>query len=287
MKKWFSNLKVSQKLMLISVFFVLPDSVMLYLFITAINDSINFARMEQKGNQYQRPLEELLELIPQHRQFAQQALDGEPHAREAMARKAAQIDAAFQELKEVDGQIGAELQFTDEGLAKRHRENYRVQTVSADWQQLKEQGPKLDPATCARKHLDLIAAVRTMITHAGDTSNLILDPDLDSYYLMDATLLALPQTQDRIAAVMASGEAVLKQPYITPQDPPAVCHLREPAPGSGPQPCGGQHQNRAAGRSQFLRNQPHASAASAAGPGGVPRGHGEIHSSHQTVRLPG
>ena len=193
MKKWFSNLKVSQKLALISIFFVLPDSVMLYLFITAINDSITFARMEQKGNQYQRPLEALLELIPQHRQLAQRTIDGEAGAREAMARKTAQIDAAFNELAHVDSRIGADLQFTNEGLAKRHRENYRAQTVRADWQQLKEQFAKLDAATCARHHMDLVAAVRTMITHAGDTSNLILDPDLDTYYLMDAVLLKLPE----------------------------------------------------------------------------------------------
>ncbi len=218
MKKWFSNLKVSQKLALISIFFVLPDSVMLYLFITAINDSITFARMEQKGNQYQRPLEELLELIPQHRQIAQRVLNGDVGARTAMTRKAAQIDAAFHELAQVDARIGRDLQFTDEGLAKRHRENYRVQAVRADWQQLKDQVMKLDAESGARQHLDLIAAIRTMITHAGDTSNLILDPDLDSYYLMDTTLLALPQTQDRLAAVMADGEAVLERPYVTPQD---------------------------------------------------------------------
>ena len=89
MKRWFQNLKVAQKLALISIFFVLPDSVMLYLFITAINDNIEFAQMEQKGNQYQRPLETLLELIPQHRQFAQRVLDGEPAARGDMVRKAA------------------------------------------------------------------------------------------------------------------------------------------------------------------------------------------------------
>jgi len=53
--------------------------------------------------------------------------------------------------------------------------------------------------------------VRTMITHAGDLSNLILDPDLDSYYLMDVTLLALPQTQDRLGMVMADGKAMLER----------------------------------------------------------------------------
>jgi PAS domain S-box-containing protein len=218
MKQWFQSLKIAQKLALISIFFVLPDSVMLYLFITAINDNIQFARMEAKGNQYQRPLEELLELIPQHRQLAHQVLDGNSASGEAMARKAAQIDNAFHKLEEVDAEIGVELQFTDEGLAKRHREHYRAQTVNAEWQELKTHLAHLDQAASAEKHLHLVADVRAMITHAGDTSNLILDPDLDSYYLMDATLLALPQTQDRLAAVMATGEAVLKQPSMTPQD---------------------------------------------------------------------
>ena len=54
------------------------------------------------------------------------------------------------------------------------------------------------------QYTSFVATIRTMITHAGDTSNLILDPDLDSYYLMDVTLLALPQTQDRIRKSSAS-----------------------------------------------------------------------------------
>src|SRR5256886_10844306 len=51
--------------------------------------------------------------------------------------------------------------------------------------------------------------VRTIIMHAGDTSNLILDPDLDSYYLMDATLVTLPQTQDRLGVIQAFAQSVL------------------------------------------------------------------------------
>ena len=70
MKKWFASLKVSQKLMLISIFFVMPDTLMLYFFITGINANIEFAQLEKKGNEYQRPLEDLLELIPQHRMLA-------------------------------------------------------------------------------------------------------------------------------------------------------------------------------------------------------------------------
>jgi len=123
MKQWFHNLKVSQKLMLISIFFVMPDSLMLYFFITGINANIEFARQEQKGNRYQRPLEELLEAIPQHLSLAEQVLAGGTATEEQLAQKEAQIDKAFDALEAVDAQIGVDLQFTDEGLAKRKREH--------------------------------------------------------------------------------------------------------------------------------------------------------------------
>ena len=215
MKQWFHNLKVSQKLMLISVFFVMPDSVMLYLFITGINANIQFAQMEIKGNEYQRPLEDLLELLPEHRLLADRAAGGDTSAAAQLPRKESQIDSAFESLKEVDERIGAELQFTDEGLAKRNRERYRPSIAQKEWQDLKTQLGGLDAAARVERHLSLIASVRVMITHAGDMSNLILDPDLDSYYLMDATLLALPETQDRLAAVIAHGEAVLNQAALS------------------------------------------------------------------------
>jgi hemerythrin-like metal-binding protein len=40
-----------------------------------------------------------------------------------------------------------------------------------------------------------------MIAQAGDLSNLILDTDLDSYYLVDITLSTLPQTQQRLSDI--------------------------------------------------------------------------------------
>ncbi len=56
-----------------------------------------------------------------------------------------------------------------------------------------------------------------MIAHAGDMSNLILDPELDSYYLVDTTLMALPQTQDRLTQVMVDGSN-----YLTASGPAAA-----------------------------------------------------------------
>lgn len=212
-KVWFSELKVAQKLTLIGIFFLIPDSVMLYLFITGINANIQFARLEKLGNEYQRPLEELLDLLPQHRFLCES--DDEASR---LAQTQLKIDAAFAELERVDQRIGKSLQFTQEGLAKRQREHFRVETVRAEWQDLKLALGALPAEISRERHAHLVADIRTMITHAGDNSNLILDPDLDSYYLMDCTLLALPQDQDRLSDTMAYAADVLENGPLRAKD---------------------------------------------------------------------
>ena len=197
--------RVWQKLVTISVFFILPNALMLYFFITGLNANIHFARLEQMGIEYQRPLEKLLELIPRHALLAE---DADAPVGRGIAESRAEIDVAIADLIAVDGRLGVDLQFTDEGLGKRAREHCRASTLRAEWEELCAR-PAEDPAG---RHEHLLADVRTMITHAGDMSNLILDPDLDSYYLMDVTLLALPQTQHRLAQVIHGGTSALRHP---------------------------------------------------------------------------
>jgi methyl-accepting chemotaxis protein len=48
---------------------------------------------------------------------------------------------------------------------------------------------------------DAASALRDLITRVGDKSNLILDPDLDSYYVMDLVLLKVPDLMDRVTQV--------------------------------------------------------------------------------------
>ena len=179
---------------------------------------IHFAQMERYGNEYQRPLEELLETLPQHQSLLARYIAGEKQLKNEIATKAGQIDKAFEALESVDAKLGTTLQFTEEGLAKRKREHVRVRNVKNEWLTLKGQWDKLSLENSQGQHTHLIADIRMMITHAGDLSNLILDPDLDSYYLMDVTLLALPQTQERLAILQSYGEELLRQKTATKQE---------------------------------------------------------------------
>ncbi len=209
---------ISYRLLLVSASFALPIGVMLWLIVSGINANIHFAQWEKYGNEYQRPLERLLENIPQHRALALRALAGDKAALEQLPAAQAGIASAFAALDAVQAARGVDLQFTEAGLAKRKREHVQPATVKMEWQALAAQWDKLPPDACADRHAHLVADVRTMITHAGDLSNLILDPDLDSYYLMDITLVALPQNQDRLATLIAFAEDALARPGLTAKE---------------------------------------------------------------------
>lgn len=211
----FSRLSLGNKIAMICCLFVFPISVALYLIVSGYSENLEAARLEQTGNAYQRPLVRLLVQLQLDRELANQCLRGARDVRGQLAESQGRTDQAFGGLHEADRQFGSDLQFTEEGLARRKREHYRYETVRSEWETLKGQFDKLGADAADKQHAHLIEDVRTMITHAGDTSGLILDPDLDSYYLMDATLGGLPQTMDRLASIQSTAGDILGRHAMT------------------------------------------------------------------------
>jgi len=69
----------------------------------------------------------------------------------------------------------------------------------------------------------MLATIRLLIAHAGDMSNLILNPDLNTYCLIDATLMSLPPEQDQLINAIDDGESFLSRPdAATASDPVAA-----------------------------------------------------------------
>jgi len=215
---FFENLPISRRLFLISLAYTLPIAVLLYFVVNGINQDIRFSELEKLGNSYQRPLAIILEHVPQHALAARRALDSKDPQTETLARGRSEIDRAFAALRDVDASHAADLQFTAEGVAKRDRTGIDPATVQREWEALKQGAGVTTAAASDEAHGKLLERILLMIKHAGDTSNLILDPDLDSYYLMDVTLLALPETQRRYAEAQGEFEALSRQPALDADD---------------------------------------------------------------------
>ena len=213
-------MKLSHHIYLIIVIFTLPLFVLAGFFIlTGINKDIDFAAKEKIGDVYQRPLELLLHHISQHQLLEQRLLSGDKTvSANDISTITATINQDLDKAAETDATYGVILQFTKEGLAERGRDKANIAQLRQDWQALTSTQDKLNAADSNAKHADLIDTVLTMIVHSGDKSNLILDPDLDSYYLMDMTLNRLPTTQSRIRKALAAGTEILTRNALTSAD---------------------------------------------------------------------
>ncbi|HNX05319.1 MAG TPA: hypothetical protein PKI32_07435, partial [Opitutales bacterium] len=183
-----SRFRLSQSIALLILSSVVPMvAITIGVIMVSIEKDVDFGLWEQYGVTYQRPLESILDAAPL-------ALFGPSSERRTAAGV---IDDAFIALDKAQNEVGEALQFTREGLSSRGREAAAPAALRQEWEALRSSGrPSADAAAVFISH------VRMAIAHSGDTSNLILDPDLDSYYLMDVVLCALPQTQDRLGSVV-------------------------------------------------------------------------------------
>lgn len=195
--------------------FVIITVFVLVLLMQAHGANIGFAKQEMLGNSYQRPVEKVLQEVMAHRIYAQRALYGEKSSLEKLSGIQQSVDAALKEMASAETTIREDLQFTPEGLEKRQRQAASAHAIMEKWNSLKGEVSGLKPDESNTKHQEIIGALRMAIAQLGDTSNLILDPDLDSYYLMDITLLALPQTQDRIQSAVIEFEPVIRRKTVT------------------------------------------------------------------------
>ena len=212
-------MKLAHKIYLIIALFCAPLIVTtVYFILTGKNKDIEFAAKEKVGDVYQRPLESLLDHVSQHQLLAARMLSGDKSLSGALADMKSQVDSDFQKLMDTDKQIGETLDFTEKAVAERKKGDFRAAAVEKKWRDLSTQVERLSAADATAKHADLINDLNNMIVYAGDKSNLILDPDLDTYYLMDVTLVDLPLQQTRLAEIMVFATDALQHQTVTAQE---------------------------------------------------------------------
>jgi methyl-accepting chemotaxis protein len=175
------------KLAAIAVVFAIPLTTTTWFLLQEKAIKIDFARHELQGDEYLRAASSLLQATAAYRSAL---VSGDP-ARLATARTA--VDSALADVNRVDSRLAADLGTTREALAERGESGSQPASLQAAWDQIKRSaGPDSRPLLDA-----MVNDVRGLITVVGDGSQLILDPDLDTYYIMDALLLRAPEVVTR------------------------------------------------------------------------------------------
>jgi len=214
-----NRLKYPQKFFLISLLFVLPLALVMNLLLSELNSRVEFTQKEIYGIAYLRPLNQLWQYIPKRqlvlqRQFYENSQNVGQFSQQRwqeLLDLQNKIDRGFSSLSDVDRQLDAIFQTSE-----------KLKDLKIRWQGLRDGQDFLELSS----HDLLIDQVDRLRSYAVDVSNLILDPDLDTYYLMDASALKLPEMQKLLHKIMQTEAEVLYKREVTSEKKAYLISLR-------------------------------------------------------------
>ncbi len=159
------NLRVLPKFIVIALCFALPLGWLLTSYVRELNDTIAFNAKELDGVAYLKGLAPVMQVLER----------GDDATQEEIAR----LRAAAKVMDSVDAKYADRLQTSGRWTSI----SARLETARSD------------------QFGDLLGEVASLVSHVGDTSNLILDPELDTFYLMNSVIVTLPTIAQNTAAV--------------------------------------------------------------------------------------
>jgi NO-binding membrane sensor protein with MHYT domain/putative methionine-R-sulfoxide reductase with GAF domain len=210
-----ARLSYPQKFSLISLLFILP----LAGFAPIVSDQLTrlnqYGYLELYGTLYLRPLYGLLQSVHAHERAVDEYLAGDLSV-EALINAQAEVLARFRDLEAVDAQYGPQLATGD-----------RVAQLRTYWEIVQTGPTRFDASESYAYHHQLAGDIRDLMTYVGDTSFLILDPDLDTFYLMHPVLIDVPDMESQLHEVRIIGLRVAARGSITIDDQFALLALSE------------------------------------------------------------
>ena len=198
----FRSIGFRAKALIIALTFMVPIAVLGWNYFGSQATQIEFSAKERVGVVYARELMPLLAALQQQRLAALQAA--------ATGGSAAALDEARRSVQARLAGLAA--------VDKAHGESLGTAKAYAAWEKARAAAESASgPADAIdAAHTAQIQALLDLLGAATDGSNLTLDPDIDTFYLMDAALFRLPLMTEAAAQVSSLGASMLQARAATP-----------------------------------------------------------------------
>ncbi|MEW6730099.1 MAG: methyl-accepting chemotaxis protein [Acidobacteriota bacterium] len=199
-----NRLKIVQKLTIICLVLCLPIVILVVVLIGQQNDKIAIETKERAGVEYTNATKQILINVEEVTGLSYAYLSGNNSFQPQLTAKQAEIDKGFDNLASADAKLGALLQT-----------NTRASVLKEQWQEIKSRGLNLKPQESLALHSKLITELLSLTMHVADTSTLILDPELDSYYMMDTIIAKVPALFENLAQARALSTVAVANKKLT------------------------------------------------------------------------
>lgn len=194
------RLNLAGKMAGLAILLLLPGIISLSLLNHDKNTAIEFAEKEIKGIEYLSAIKPLLAQLTEHRSNSNTFFLNNGRDNDSVIQIGKKISDT---IKSIDS--GVEPRLSEELKTAEHWEK-----IKADWETLQKQGLQQTAETNFSQHSELIEQVNELMVHVSDQSNLTLDPDVDSFYLMSVVSIRLPELIDHVNELRSVANRVAK-----------------------------------------------------------------------------
>lgn len=177
------KLNYSMKFVLIGIFIVVTFGIFLYTIVTSLQANMDFSAKEKLGIEYIKPLMAMLENLQNMRRAY--INNDKTSADNFMAKSLQQSN----EVEKTDQKLTAALKSTEKWMI-----------VKKSFEKIPEAVTKTRLEAIEAQN-DCINKTLTLIIDISDNSNLTLDPDVDTYYLMDSIITKIPALTENLCEI--------------------------------------------------------------------------------------
>lgn len=205
--KLMNSLSYPRKMTLITSILLIPILVSFYLLIHQLNEVVNESHHEQKGLEYLKTLTPFYQQLPQHRGMTNAYLNGAAEFKEKIINKRQEIQQSIEKIDAIDQQYGTEFQTTS-----------LLNEIKQDWLALSTDDTGTDSSAIFAAHTQLITKMRRLMSVVNHNSGLILDPDLETTFIIETIVSYIPllaenigQTRGLASGIAANNEVTIEQ----------------------------------------------------------------------------
>jgi len=206
------NLKLGPKLGILAVIALLMTAFPFYQFYNSEQAKVDFAKREISGIEPVRAVIKVSQQLAAHRGLSTAGILGNAESASALPAKTAEIGEL---IKNVDVKLA----------------EFGEVSVTAEWERLKKEWANVSTGSMSKTmlytsnfdaHTALIKGLINFIELLADTSQLSLDPDAHTYFMVQAAITELPKDYDLLGQARGFGTALLQDALAKRTDPIAM-----------------------------------------------------------------
>lgn len=202
--KLLNQLSLSKKfIVLVSSLFIIPMLVMGFTIVKQESFKVEFYSKHQSALTYIAALRPLFEFMAQTRGMTNAYNNGKIELKDKILAKRKLVDKSLQTLQEIDSNLGHHYQTGN-----------RVQELVKSWNNINEGAFSNPPAQVFSQYTKLIETVLETINYVSETSNLVLNSEIDTFLLTDTLIYPLPGIAENLGKMRGLGAGIATKQEI-------------------------------------------------------------------------